>query len=99
MKQFINIVCHKDSGRYTKVCGDFERTYSILKAEQHHLQAAHRYSGRDQCFSEVQQAAGQLLPIWGADVVSEAFDELCDVVCGEIWSISVLRGIIGGNER
>lgn len=65
-------------------------THRILEAEQHHLQAVQRHCSREQLVSEVQQAAGQLLPVWGADVVSQAADELGDVVCGQRGSIGRL---------
>lgn len=56
-------------------------TYCILEAEQHHLQAVQGHAGVEERGAELQQAAAQLLPVRGADVVSQAGNEHGDVVC------------------
>lgn len=56
------------------------QTYRILEAKQHHLQAVWRYSGGLQLGPQLQQVGSQLLPVWRADVLSQAGDELRDVV-------------------
>lgn len=67
-------------------------TYCPLKAEQHHLQAVWRYCGSQQFGPEFQEAARQLLPVRGADVVSQAGNELGDVVRSQRWSFATLLG-------
>lgn len=55
-------------------------TYSILEAEQHPLQATGRYCSTLQFGPELQQAAGQLLPVRAEDVFPQAANQLTDVV-------------------
>lgn len=69
---------------------DSEVAYSILEAEQHHLQAVSWYAGRDQFAPQFQEATCQLPPVRWADVVSQAGYELSDVVCSQRWSFVVL---------
>lgn len=59
--------------------GEMSRTYRILEAKQHHLQAIWRHSGGLQFGPQLQQVGSQLLPVRRADVVSQAADELRDV--------------------
>lgn len=65
-------------------------TYCILKAEQHRLQAVQRQCGSNEHCTKAQQATGQLFPVRGPDVVSQADNELLDVICSERWSLIVL---------
>lgn len=62
------------------------KTHRILKAEQHRLQAVHWYCSSQERGSELQQSPGQLLPVWGVDVVPQADNEFSDLVGGENWS-------------
>ncbi len=60
-----------------------QRTYCILEAKEHRLQAAERHRGVQQAGAQSLEAVSQVPFVWRADVLSEAANQFADVIWGD----------------